>query len=70
MEKGEKDAIEAKTAALAQASAAIAQKLYAQQGEQEAGSAGAASGEGDSDSEEVVDAEFEEVDDDRKSKSG
>jgi molecular chaperone DnaK len=70
MEKGEKDAIEAKTAALAQASAAIAQKLYAQQGEQGAGSAGAASGEGDSDSEEVVDAEFEEVDDDRKSKSG
>jgi molecular chaperone DnaK len=71
MEKGEKDAIEAKTSALAQASAAIAQKLYAQQGEQEAGSGGAtAAGEGDSGSEEVVDAEFEEVDDDRKSKSG
>jgi molecular chaperone DnaK len=69
MEKDEKDAIEAKTAALAQASAAIAQKLYAQQGEQEgAGAAGA--GDGDSSSEEVVDAEFEEVDDDRKSKSG
>jgi molecular chaperone DnaK len=69
MEKDEKDAIEAKTAALAQASAAIAQKLYAQQGEQEgAGTTGA--GEGDSASEEVVDAEFEEVDEDRKSKSG
>jgi molecular chaperone DnaK len=69
MEKDEKDAIEAKTAALAQASAAIAQKLYAQQGEQEgAGTTGA--GDGDSGSEEVVDAEFEEVDDDRKSKSG
>jgi molecular chaperone DnaK len=71
MEKGEKDAIEAKAAALAQASAAIAQKLYAQQGEQEAAAAGT-TGAGDSDSaaEEVVDAEFEEVDDDRKSKSG
>ena len=72
MEKGEKDAIDAKTAALAQASAAIAQKLYAQKGEQEAGSGAGSSGaqEGDSGSEEVVDAEFEEVDDDRKSKSG
>jgi molecular chaperone DnaK len=72
LEKGEKDLIEAKTAALAQASAAIAQKLYAQQGEQEAAAAGAAgtAGEGDSGAEEVVDAEFEEVDDDRKSKSG
>jgi molecular chaperone DnaK len=71
MEKGEKDAIEAKAAALAQASAAIAQKLYAQQGEQEAAAAGT-TGTGDSESaaEEVVDAEFEEVDDDRKSKSG
>jgi molecular chaperone DnaK len=68
MEKDEKDAIEAKTAALAQASAAIAQKLYAQQGEQEA--AGGGTGDADSVSEEVVDAEFEEVDEDRKSKSG
>jgi molecular chaperone DnaK len=70
MEKGEKDAIEAKTAALAQASAAVAQKLYAQQGqaEQEGGAGG--SREGDGGAEEVVDAEFEEVDDDRKSKSG
>jgi molecular chaperone DnaK len=68
MEKDEKDAIEAKTAALAQASAAIAQKLYAQKGEQEA--AGSGGGDADSTSEEVVDAEFEEVDEDRKSKSG
>jgi molecular chaperone DnaK len=72
MEKGQKDAIEAKAAALAQASAAIAQKLYAQQGEQEAAAAAGTAGTGDSDgaAEEVVDAEFEEVDDDRKSKSG
>jgi len=69
MEKDEKDAIEAKTAALAQASAAIAQKLYAQKSEQEAAGGGSA-GDADSASEEVVDAEFEEVDEDRKSKSG
>jgi molecular chaperone DnaK len=68
MEKDEKDAIEAKTAALAQASAAIAQKLYAQKGEKEA--AGSGGGDADNASEEVVDAEFEEVDEDRKSKSG
>ena len=69
MEKDEKDAIETKTAALAQASAAIAQKLYAQKSEQEAAGGGSA-GDADSASEEVVDAEFEEVDEDRKSKSG
>jgi molecular chaperone DnaK len=74
MEKDEKDAIEAKTSALAQASAAIAQKLYAQQGGQEGAPGGAGAGDTDSGSgsgsEEVVDAEFEEVDEDRKSKSG
>jgi len=69
MEKDEKEAIEAKTSALAQASAAIAQKLYAQQGEQPAGDEATAGG-GEGASEEVVDAEFEEVDEDRKSKSG
>ncbi|MEX2123043.1 MAG: molecular chaperone DnaK [Woeseia sp.] len=72
MEKDEKDAIETKSAALAQASAAIAQKLYAQQGKDDAdGSAnGDGRAKGNGASEEVVDAEFEEVDDDRKSKSG
>ncbi|MEL7187153.1 MAG: molecular chaperone DnaK [Pseudomonadota bacterium] len=57
----DKDAIEAKTAALAEASGGLAQKLYAEQ----AGEAADATG---SDSDDVVDAEFEEVDkDDKKS---
>ncbi|KPK12860.1 MAG: molecular chaperone DnaK [Acidithiobacillales bacterium SG8_45] len=63
LDKDDKDGIEKKTAALAEASGALAQKLYA---EQQAGSAEegqAASGD------DVVDAEFEEVDQDEKSKS-
>ena len=67
LEKDDKDAIEAKTAALAEASGSLAQKLYAEQaaaGEAgEAGEAGGASDEG------VVDAEFEEVDKDEGTKS-
>jgi molecular chaperone DnaK len=64
--KGEdKDAITAKTTALAEAAGAIAQKAYAKQAEQaNAGddSAQASSSKDD----EVVDAEFEEVKDDKK----
>ena len=63
LDKDDKEGIEKKTAALAEASGALAQKLYA---EQQAGSAEegqAASGD------DVVDAEFEEVDQDEKSKS-
>ncbi|MFQ6005508.1 MAG: molecular chaperone DnaK, partial [Woeseia sp.] len=58
--KDEHDAIEAKTNALAQASAGLAQKLYAEQAKEgsEAGEGSAASGD------DVVDAEFEEVDND------
>ncbi len=70
LEKDDKDAIERKTNALAEASAAVAQKLYAEEGRPGASDT---AGEGDGDgasSEDVVDAEFEEVDDDRKSKSG
>ena len=67
LENDDKDAIEAKTAALAEASGSLAQKLYAEQaaaGEAgEAGEAGGASDEG------VVDAEFEEVDKDEGTKS-
>ena len=63
LEKDDKEAIEKKTAALAEASGALAQKLYT---EQQAGS----SEEGQAESgEDVVDAEFEEVDQDDKSKS-
>ncbi len=65
LDDGDKETIEAKTAALGEASAAVAQKLYAEQaaegaeGSAEAGSSG----------EDVVDAEFEEVDGNDESKS-
>jgi len=58
------DAIQAKTAALAEASGGLAQRLYAEQAEQEGADA---SGEAAAD--DVIDAEFEEVEDDDKSKS-
>jgi molecular chaperone DnaK len=70
LDKGEKDAIERKAAALAEASAAIAQKLYAEEGQAGAGGEDGARDSSGESSEDVVDAEFEEVDDDRKSKSG
>ncbi len=65
LDKGDKATIEAKTTALAEASGAIAQKLYAEQAEQ-----GGDTGEGaDAASDDVVDAEFEEVDNDDESAS-
>ena len=68
LEDGDKATIEAKTTALGEASAAIAQKLYAEQGAGEgadpAGSAESASAAAD----DVVDAEFEEVDGEDKDK--
>jgi molecular chaperone DnaK len=62
-----KDAIEAKLKALSEASAGMAQKLYAEQ--QEGAAAGESQGaaEGGADADNIVDAEFEEVDDDSKS---
>ncbi len=67
LEKDEKDAIEAKTAALAEASAGLAQRLYAEQAKDgtqaQNGSEAAQSGD------DVVDAEFEEVDSDDDPKS-
>ena len=65
LEGDERESIEAKTAALAEASGSLAQKLYAeQQGEE--GASEAEEGPGGDD---VVDAEFEEVDKDDESKS-
>ncbi len=70
LEDGDKDTIEAKTATLTKAAAAVAQKLYAQEAQQ----AKDTEGEGDAVGDDVVDAEFEEVDaesdsaDDKKSK--
>ena len=67
----DKDDIEAKTKALTDASASVAQKLYAEQ-QAQGGAAGAgpeaAAGGGESagGADDVVDAEFEEVDDNKK----
>ena len=64
LEKDDKEAIEKKTAALAEASGALAQKMYTEQQSAESGAESEA-GSGD----DVVDAEFEEVDKDDQSKS-
>jgi molecular chaperone DnaK len=66
MDSGDKAAIEAKSSALAEASAAIAQKMYAEQAAEEG--AGAASDESPA-GDDVVDAEFEEVDNKDEPKS-
>jgi len=65
LEGDDKEAIEKKTAALGEASGSLAQKLYAEQAAQGAESAadGEAAASADDD---VVDAEFEEVDKDDK----
>jgi len=63
LDKDDKEAIESKTAALAEASGSLAQKLYAEQ-EAEASADGPAGTDDD-----VVDAEFEEVDKDDDAKS-
>jgi len=63
------DAITAKTNTLAQASMKLGEAMYKQAAEQQAGD-GAAGGTpgGDAKKEDVVDAEFTEVDDDKKNK--
>ncbi|MDX1403654.1 MAG: molecular chaperone DnaK [Woeseiaceae bacterium] len=67
LDSGDKDTIEKKAAALAEASAGIAQKMYAEQAAAAEGDADADSGDAGKD--DVVDAEFEEVDDDEKKAS-
>ena len=64
IEKDDKEAITAKTSALAEASGGLAQRLYA---EQQAEASGDASSDASGD--DIVDAEFEEVDKDDESKS-
>ncbi len=71
MKSEDKDAIEARTKTLTDASAKMAERLYAQQGGDAAAgaeAAGAAGAEASSasGSDDVVDAEFEEVKDDKK----
>ncbi len=67
LEKDDKDAIEKKTAALAEASGSLAQRLYTEQQGAD-GQADGATADGSASEDDVVDAEFEEVDkDDKKS---
>lgn len=65
----DKDDIEAKTKALTDASAKMAERMYANQGGDAAGTAGGPDAEGSAENtgdDDVVDAEFEEVDDSKK----
>jgi len=63
----DKEDIEAKIKALSEVSAPLAEKLYAEQAQQAEGAAADAAGEQQKASgDDVVDAEFEEVDDDKK----
>lgn len=62
IEGGDKDAIEAKTTALTEIAGKIAEKAYAEKAQAEGGDAGDAQAESADD---VVDAEFEEVKDDK-----
>jgi molecular chaperone DnaK len=69
LEGEDKDAITAKTEALAQASMKLGEAMYQQSSEQSGDEVPSGEGEAASgDSEGVVDAEFEEVDDDEKKK--
>ncbi|HCO60457.1 MAG TPA: molecular chaperone DnaK, partial [Porticoccaceae bacterium] len=58
----DKEAIDAAAATLSEASAGLAQKMYAEQAQQAEGAAAEETADSDS-GEDVVDAEFEEVDD-------
>src|SRR5207248_87095 len=62
------EAITAKTNTLAQASMKLGEAMYKQAAEQQAGGEPGATPGGDSKKEDVVDAEFTEVDDDKKNK--
>jgi len=61
----DKDAIEAKTQALAEASHKLAESMYAESGDQ-ANPEGGAGAESEKGEEDIVDAEFEEVKDEKK----
>tara|TARA_B100000676_G_C18057639_1_gene835548 strand:+ start:227 stop:2155 length:1929 start_codon:yes stop_codon:yes gene_type:complete len=62
----DKDDIDAKIKALSEVSAPLAEKLYAEQAQQAEGTAGADAQQQKASGDDVVDAEFEEVDDDKK----
>ncbi|WP_067984108.1 molecular chaperone DnaK [Neptuniibacter pectenicola] len=62
----DKDAIEAKTTALTEAVSTVAQKMYAEAAQQAEAAQGAAGEEQTGGNDDAVDAEFEEVKDDKK----
>ncbi|KXJ57803.1 molecular chaperone DnaK [Neptuniibacter pectenicola] len=62
----DKDAIEAKTTALTEAISVVAQKMYAEAAQQAEAAQGAAGEEQTGGNDDAVDAEFEEVKDDKK----
>jgi len=66
MKGDDKDAIEAKTASLSEASAKVAERAYAQKQDGGDKSAGGEAKTKNSNTDDVVDAEFEEVDDRKK----
>ncbi len=70
LDTGDQATLEAKTQALAQASATLGQRLYENAGAQSGAASANGTGPGQSGGEEVVDAEFEEVDDHKNGKSG
>lgn len=79
MKKDDKDAIEAKTKELTEHSSKLAEKAYAKKGQEGGAQAGGGAAEGeqqgetkaeDKAKEDVVDAEFEEVKDDKKEGEG
>ncbi len=61
----DKDAIEAKSKALAEASASLAQRVYEEQAQQAGSEEAAAGAQGSAAGDDVVDAEFEEVKEDK-----
>ncbi len=62
----DKDEIESKTAALTEAISGVAQKMYAEAAQQAEGAQGAGAEQASGDKDDAVDAEFEEVKDDKK----
>lgn len=65
LKEGDKAEIEAKTQALTEASSGLAQRMYAKQAEQAQADAGDPAGGSESADSDAVDAEFEEVKDDK-----
>ncbi|WP_111658102.1 molecular chaperone DnaK [Isoalcanivorax indicus] len=66
LKSNDKAEIEAKTKALTEASGALAQRMYAEAAQQAGGEGAEGAADGSSAADDAVDAEYEEVDDDKK----